>query len=173
MCVWLSDVWSVVPQRNFLSLSIMATRSFVCVYVCVCVCEHLYKFVFCVCPHVRLNARMCCMYCVVYIVLPYLNNKTGYEIRNQYTYLLLLMSLCVLIQSMYVCSVFTSRQQWFNAAKLQSERVGSVVVRSVIVDFFLRKHFFSKYPFNFGGKSQKYTRQYFEKPYCCQRWTVS
>lgn len=49
-----------------------------------------------------------------------------------------------------MCSVFTSRQKWFNAAKLQSDLVGSVVVRSVIVAF-LWKHFFSKYPFNFGG----------------------
>lgn len=48
---------------------------------------------------------MCCMYCVVYIVLPYLNNKTGYEIQNQYIYLLLLISLCALIQAMYVWSV--------------------------------------------------------------------
>lgn len=38
---------------------------------------------------------VCCLYCVVHLVLPYLNNKTGYEIQYQYPLCCLLMSVCV------------------------------------------------------------------------------
>lgn len=54
--------------------------------VCVRVCEQAYKYVFSVClsmfPRVCPTEWVCCLYCVVYLVLPYLNNKTGYEIQN-------------------------------------------------------------------------------------------
>lgn len=91
VCVTVGCLISGSPEK-FLSLSIMTTRSCMCVNVCANL-----SFLFVIYPCVCLTVRVCCLYCVVYIVLPYLNNKTGYEIQNQYPSLLLLIPVCVCV----------------------------------------------------------------------------
>ena len=145
----------------------------VCVCVCVCVWTSLQICLLCLSLCTSECADVLYVLCCVYIVLPYLNNKTGYEIQNQYTYLRLLICMCVDTGDVcvkYIYSVFTSRQKWLIAAKLQNVRVGFIVLLWI---FFVEAFFFfSKYPFNFGGNCKNTPGSIFEKtPHCCQRWT--